>query len=71
MDYTRIGRGARLKRVIVDRHNLIEQGARIGFDPKADRRNWAVTPSAIAVVPRGRTPFFARDSRGYGIGYSE
>ena len=71
MDYTRIGRGARLKRVIVDRHNLIEQGARIGFDPEADRRNWAVTPSGIAVVPRGRTPFFARDSRGYGIGYSE
>jgi len=71
MDYTRIGRGARLKRAIVDRHNVIEGGSRIGLDPAEDRRNWDVTPSGIVVVPRGRTPFFARDSRGFGIGYSE
>jgi glucose-1-phosphate adenylyltransferase len=71
MDYTRIGRGARLKRAIVDRHNLIEQGARIGFDPDEDRRSWMLSPSGVVVVPRGRTPFFARDSRGFGIGYSE
>ena len=32
MDYVRIGRGARLKRVIVDRHNIIEPGDVIGFD---------------------------------------
>lgn len=71
MDYTRIGRGARLKHAIIDRHNLIEQGTRIGLDAEEDRRNWVVTPSGIVVVPRGRSPFFARDSRGSGIGYSE
>jgi glucose-1-phosphate adenylyltransferase len=71
MDYTRIGRGAKLKRAIIDRHNLIEHGSRIGLDPDEDRQNWVVTPSGIVVVPRGRTPFFARDSRGFGIGYSE
>jgi glucose-1-phosphate adenylyltransferase len=71
MDYARIGRGARLRRAIVDRHNLIEHDTRIGYDAEADRRDWVVTPSGIVVVPRGRTPFFARDSRGFGIGYSE
>jgi len=71
MDYTRIGRGARLKRAIIDRHNLIEHGSRIGLDPDEDRRNWVVTPSGIVVMPRGRTPFFARGARGFGIGYQE
>ncbi len=36
MDYTRISSGARLRRTIVDRHNLIEKDARIGFDPELD-----------------------------------
>ena len=74
MDYTRIGAGARLRRVIVDRHNRIEPGTRIGFDAEADRQNWTVSPGGIAVVPRGRSPFFARGSRGsrgFGIGYAE
>ena len=71
MDYARIGKGARLRRTIVDRHNLIEQGARIGWDPDVDRRSWTVTPSGIVVIPRGRSPFFARGARGFGIGYAE
>jgi len=71
MDYARIGAGARLRRTIVDRHNLIERGARIGEDPEQDRENWTLSPSGVVVVPRGRTPYFARGSRGFGIGYSE
>ncbi len=71
MDYVRISSGARLRRTIVDRHNLIEKGARIGFDPEQDRRSYTVSPSGVVVVPRGRIPYFARDSRGYGIGYAE
>jgi glucose-1-phosphate adenylyltransferase len=71
MDYARISRGARLRRTIVDRHNLIECGAQIGFDRDADSAKYEVTPSGIVVVPRGRTPYFARASRGAGIGYSE
>ena len=50
---------------------LIEHGSRIGLDPDEDRRNWVVTPSGIVVMPRGRTPFFARGARGFGIGYQE
>ena len=71
MDYSRISSGARLHRTIVDRHNLIEKDARIGFDPEEDRRRYTVSPGGVVVVPRGRTPYFARNGRGFGIGYSE
>jgi glucose-1-phosphate adenylyltransferase len=71
MDYARIGRGARLRRAIVDRHTLIEKDARVGFDPAVDRTNYEVSPSGIVVTPRGRTPYFARDARSANIGYSE
>lgn len=72
MDYVRIGRGTRLRRVIVDRHNLIEAGTRIGFDAAADRERFHVTEGGITVVPKGKIGFYARDSRvGRGAGYAE
>ena len=71
MDYVRVSRGTRLRRIIVDRHNLIERESCIGFDPEEDRRSYTVSPSGVVVVPRGRLPYYARDSRGYGIGYAE
>jgi glucose-1-phosphate adenylyltransferase len=72
MDYVRIGRGARLRRVIVDRHNLIDAGARIGFDAAADRERFHVTEGGITVVPKGKIGFYARDPRtGRGAGYAE
>jgi glucose-1-phosphate adenylyltransferase len=63
----------RLRRTIVDRHNRIriESGARIGFDPEHDARRYPRSPGGVAVVPRGCTPFFARDEHGSGIGYAE
>jgi len=71
MDYVRIGRDARLRRVIVDRHNIIEAGTRIGFDPEEDRKNYHVTESGLVVVPAGDVSYFARESRGTGPGYIE
>lgn len=64
MDYTRIGRGARLRRVIVDRHNQVEPGDRIGFDPETDRRRFHVSDSGIAVVASGPKSYFARSAPG-------
>jgi glucose-1-phosphate adenylyltransferase len=64
MDYTRIGRGARLRRVIVDRHNHIEPGDRIGFDADADRRRFHVSESGITVIGRGPRSYFARGNVG-------
>lgn len=54
MDNVRIKRGARLRRVIVDRFNIIEEGAHIGFDPVADAQSYFVSPGGITVLPLGR-----------------
>ncbi|MCG6860863.1 MAG: glucose-1-phosphate adenylyltransferase [Chromatiaceae bacterium] len=72
MDYVRVCKGARLRRVIVDRHNKIEAGERIGYDPALDRQRFTVTETGVTVVPGGRVNYFARDSReGVRSGYAE
>ncbi len=71
MDYARIGRGARLRRVIVDRHNAIPPGSVLGYDIKEDARRYYVSPGGVVVVPRGESIYYARDSRGSGFGYAE
>jgi glucose-1-phosphate adenylyltransferase len=53
MDHTTVGKGARLKRTIVDRFNIIPADSEIGVDPALDRRRHHVDPSGIVVVPRG------------------
>jgi len=53
MDHTTIGAGARLRRVIADRFNLIPDGARIGLEPAEPRQGSA--DSGITVLPRGPT----------------
>lgn len=53
MDYGIIRRGARLRRVIIDRYNTIAPDSRIGFDPAADRARYHTTESGIVVIPKG------------------
>jgi glucose-1-phosphate adenylyltransferase len=53
MDHTTVGKGARLRRVIVDRFNIIPADSEIGVDPAVDRRRHFVDPSGLVVVPRG------------------
>ncbi len=53
MDHTTVGKGARLRRAIVDRFNIIPADAEIGLDLVADRRRHFVDPSGLVVVPRG------------------
>jgi len=53
MDHTTVGKGARLRRAIVDRFNIIPADAEIGHDLPADRRRYHVDPSGLVVVPRG------------------
>ena len=53
MDHTTVGKGARLRRAIVDRFNIIPADSEIGVDPVIDRRRHYVDPSGIVVVPRG------------------
>lgn len=53
MDEVVVKRGARLKKVIVDKNNIVEENTEIGFDPAQDRFLCHVDPSGIAVIPRG------------------
>jgi glucose-1-phosphate adenylyltransferase len=72
MDYSRVCRGAQLRRVIVDRHNIIEAGDRIGFDEEADRQRFHVSSGGVTVIRGGQASFFARGSRERGRrSYSE
>lgn len=71
MDYVRVGRGSKLRNCIVDRHNLIEKGTRIGFDAERDGDKYSLSPKGVVVVPRGRTSYFARKGRHFGSGYAE
>ena len=45
-----IGRGARLRRVIVDKRCHIPPGIEIGFDAEADRQRFHVSPGGVTLV---------------------
>ncbi len=55
MDHTRVGAGAHLRRVIVDRYNTIAAGEVIGLDPRRDAQRYFVDASGLVVLPRGAT----------------
>jgi glucose-1-phosphate adenylyltransferase len=52
MDHTVIKKGCRLKRVIVDKFNVIAEGTSIGFDAETDRHAYHFDGSGIVVVPK-------------------
>ena len=70
MDYVRVCKGSRLRRVIIDRHNIIEAGTVIGYDPEADSKRYTVSRGGVTVVPAGKPSVFAR-AGGYSGAYSE
>jgi glucose-1-phosphate adenylyltransferase len=53
MDFVSVGKGARLRRAIVDRFNIIAADQEIGLDPEVDRTRYHVDPSGLVVIPRG------------------
>ena len=52
MDGTVIRRNVKLRNLIVDKLNIIEEGTELGFDPKQDRFRCHMDPSGIAVLPK-------------------
>jgi glucose-1-phosphate adenylyltransferase len=54
-DHTVIGPGAKLKRVIVDRWNEIDAKDEVNAETAKGRKGFAVDPSGIVVVARGKT----------------
>jgi glucose-1-phosphate adenylyltransferase len=71
MDYVRIGKGARLRKVIIDRHNDIAPGTVLGYDPEADRARHIVTPGGVVVVEKGDPRYYPRGVREGGAAYRE
>jgi len=53
MDNVTIGKNCRLKSVIIDKLNIIEDNEEIGIDPTKDRFRCHIDHSGIAIVPRG------------------
>jgi glucose-1-phosphate adenylyltransferase len=53
MDGTRLEKSVRLKRVIVDRFNVVPRDTAIGEDAAEDGRRWVRDESGIVVLPRG------------------
>jgi glucose-1-phosphate adenylyltransferase len=50
-----VGRGAVVRRAIVDKNVRIAAGVEIGVDAAADRARFAVSPAGIVVIPKGAT----------------
>src|SRR2546422_898544 len=65
MDHTTVGKGARLRRAIIDRFNIISADTEIGIDPARDRRRFHVDPSGLVVVPRGGRREFLGGLQGF------
>jgi len=51
MDGVDIGRHARIRRAIIDKHAKVPEGFRIGYDLDEDRKHFTVTDTGIVVVP--------------------
>lgn len=54
LDGTVIGAKSRLRRVIIDRFNVIPAATEIGGDVREDRQRYQVTKSGLVILPRGR-----------------
>lgn len=55
--HVNIGRNARVRRAIVDRHVAVPEGEQIGYDLEKDRQRYFVTDSGIVVVVRDSAAF--------------
>lgn len=56
MDSVILKKGCNLKRVIVDKLNVIGEGEKIGFETAKDRFRCHIDSSGIAIIPRGGKP---------------
>ena len=52
MDHVTLKKGCKLKKVIVDKMNVIDEGVEIGFAPEKDRFRCHIDSSGIAIVPK-------------------
>ena len=55
MDFCQISKGARVRKTVIDRYNIIEGQDQIGYEPERDKERFFLDPSGIVVIPRGKT----------------
>lgn len=55
MDNVVLKKGCSLKRVIVDKYNVINEGERIGFEAEKDRFRSHLDSSGVAIIPKAGT----------------
>jgi glucose-1-phosphate adenylyltransferase len=48
-----VGRGAVVRRAILDKDVVVEPGAQVGVDPEADRERFTVSDGGVVVIPKG------------------
>jgi glucose-1-phosphate adenylyltransferase len=48
-----VGRGAKIKKVIIDKFSVIPEKFEIGFDAEKDGRNFKISKGGVRVVPKG------------------
>jgi len=48
-----VGRGAVVRRAIIDKDVRIADGAKLGVDPEADRERFTVSAGGVIVIPKG------------------
>jgi glucose-1-phosphate adenylyltransferase len=48
-----VGRHSRIKKAIIDKHNIIPPHTEIGYNPNEDRKRFPVTSRGIVTVPKG------------------
>ncbi len=53
MDNVAVGRYCKIKKAIIDKHNVIPAYSEIGYNPDEDTKRFTVTPRGIVVVPKG------------------
>jgi glucose-1-phosphate adenylyltransferase len=53
LDNVTVGRHCRIKKAIVDKHNIIPPYTEIGYHPKEDAKHFTVSSRGIVVVPKG------------------
>ena len=55
MDGVRIGRGAVVRRAILDKNVIVPDGAHIGVDSTVDRARYHISADGVAVLGKGQT----------------
>jgi glucose-1-phosphate adenylyltransferase len=53
LDKCSIGKGVRMKKVIVDHEVIIPDGTTIGLDHEEDKSRFTISDGGVVVVPRG------------------